>query len=121
MWLQAQRIIMLNQLAIPNYYTTLFNVFRGLLDETDSLELEYKIKDIEGWLSDDMNQLKLQEIEIRMFQNMDLLSGFVVRGEFITQFEINQKLEAIKQWLIMMLYQYLQYIRFTIPMDGLFR
>lgn len=110
---QAQRLLMLNPLVLPTYYSTLFATFKSLLTPEDSAKLEYMINDIEGWLSDELNKIQLQEVEQRMYNNMDLLSGFEVRGEFITQMMINDRLEKIKQWLTERLYVYLPNIRFT--------
>ena len=104
---------MLNPLAMPNYYGALFSSFKALLNEEHSAELDQKIKKIEEWLSDEYNPMTLSEAETRMFQNMDLLSGFLVDGVLITQMEINQKLEEIKDWLQMLLYMYQPHIRFT--------
>jgi hypothetical protein len=50
--------------------------FKYLLDDEDRAELEKMIKDVEDWLSDDLNPMTLDEAEMRMFQNMDLLSYF---------------------------------------------
>lgn len=114
-WKQCKQMLMLNPLAMPSYYTALFSSFRALLDEEHIKELDKKIKEVEVWLSDDLNPMTLDEAEMRMFQNMDLLSGFEVRGQMITQMEINQRLEEIKTWLTQLLYMYLPYIRFTTP------
>ena len=110
---QCQRLLMLNPLMMSGYWTALFNTFKSLLVDEDVEELEGMIKEIEVWLSDEYNPMTLQEMEIRMFQNMDLLSGFEVNGNIITQMEINEKLEKIKGWLTQKLYEYLPYIRFT--------
>jgi hypothetical protein len=59
--------------------------------------------------------MTLEEAEMRMFQNMDLLSGFDVNGEFITQMEINKRLEEIKSWLNERFYSILPNIRFSSP------
>jgi len=98
---------------MPSYYGTLFASFRALLDTQHIEQLDAQIKEVEKWLSDDLNKMTLDEVEMRMFQNMDLLSGFEVNGQMITQMEINQKLEEIKTWLTQLLYVYLPYIRFT--------
>lgn len=79
--------------------------------------LTHKIQAVEQWLSDEYNQLSLRECEMRMWNNMDLLSGFLVNGVLITQMEINEKLENIKQWLFDIYFQYMQYIRFTIQVQ----
>lgn len=110
---QCQRLLMMNPLMMSTYYTTLFTTFRSLLTEDDSIVLDYHIKNIEGWLSDDLNKMTLQEAELRMYNNMDLLSGFLVRGSMITQMEIQQKLEEVKTWLTQRLYTYMYHIRFT--------
>ena len=112
-WNNANRLIMLNPLMMPAYYSTLFMVFRNLLNEEDFAELNAKVKAIEDWISDDLNPLTLHEAEIRMYNNMDLLSGFEVRGQLITQYDINARLEQIKQYLIQKLYEYQAYVRFT--------
>ena len=112
---QCSRLLMMNPLVIPTYYSTLFATFKSLLTEEHALVLQYQIDDVEGWLSDDLNKMNLQEAELRMYNNLDLLSGFQVRGEFLTQMMINEKLEKIKGWLTSLLYQYLKEIRFTTP------
>lgn len=114
----CRELLMLNPLAMPSYYTSLFSAFKSLLDPEHIAELNAKIKAIEEWLSDEYNPMTLSEAETRMFQNMDLLSGFQVNGVLITQIDINQKLEEIKSWLTQLLYEYMNYIRFTqqIPM-----
>ena len=84
-------------------------------DEESFRELEKRVKQIDEWISDDLNPLTLQEAELRMWNNMDLLSGFEVRGEMITQMEINAKLDEIKQFLIQLHFSYSRYIRWTIP------
>jgi hypothetical protein len=61
--------------------------------------------------------MTLSEIETRMFQNLDLLSGFEVNGNIITQMEINERLEVIKDWLQQLLYHYLDDIRLTKVID----
>jgi hypothetical protein len=112
-------MLQINPLVYPQYYTTLFNTFKGLLSEQEIAILDEQIKLFEEWLSDDLNPLTLQEAEMRMYQNNDLLSGFEVRGTFITQMEINQKLEQIRQWLIRVFYMKARDIRFTqqIPIE----
>ena len=60
---------MLNPLAHQTYYSTLFNMFRGLLAEEHVQELNAMVKEIEDWMSDDFNNMTLQEMEILMFQN----------------------------------------------------
>jgi hypothetical protein len=114
-----QAMIMLggNYLSIPQYYTQLFSTFKLLLDEEHIKELDMKIKEIEVWLTDDFNPLNLQEAEIRMWNNMDLNSGFQVNGVMITQQEIYSKLDEIKNWLRSLLAVYLPYIRFTVPVQ----
>lgn len=114
---QCQRLLMVNPLAMNTYYTTLFNAFHSLLQDEDNQQLDEMIKHVEEWLSDDLNQMKLFEIEMRMYNNMDLLSGFQVNNVLITQMEINEKLEEIKGWLTQKLYEYLPYIRFTSQVD----
>ena len=114
-WKQCQKLLMLNPLMLPNYYGILFSAFKALLIQTHIDELNVKIEGFEEWMSDDLNTLKLSEIEIRMFNNLDLLSGFQVGADFRTQMEINQKLEEIKSWLTQLLYVYLPNIRFTQP------
>lgn len=98
----------------------LFTSFKSLMmimgDEENFNKLDKMIKDVEKWLSDDLNPLTLPEIELRMWNNMDLLSGFDVRGTFITQMEINSRLEMIKQYLIQLHFEYSRFIRWTIPM-----
>ena len=113
---QCQRMLMLNPLAMSGYYTALFTTFKSLLSEEHIQELDEKIKEIEDWLSDELNPMTLQEAELRMFNNMDLLSGFEVNNVLITQMEINERLEEIKGWLTQLLYMYLPNIRFTTPL-----
>src|SRR4030042_2258845 len=110
-WLGASQMMRLNSLAVSGYFSQLFLSMRPLLDEDENAELDARIKQIEDWLSDKYNQLKLYEIEMRMFQNMDLRSGFEVNGILITQIEINDKLEQIKQWLQAILYDKMKYVR----------
>lgn len=112
---QCQRLLMLNPLMMSGYYTALFNTFKSLLIEEDIQQLDAMIVAVEERLSDDYNQMTLQEAELRMFNNMDLLSGFEVGGKMVTQMEINQWLEEIKSWLTQRLYAYLPHIRFTTP------
>jgi len=112
-WRQCRQMLMLNPLAMPNYYGALFSSFKALLNEEHNAELNNKIKEIEEWLSDEYNPMTLSEAETRMFQNMDLLSGFQVNGKMITQMEINQKLEEIKDWLQNLLFLYQPHIRFS--------
>jgi hypothetical protein len=102
-----------NYLSIPQYYSQLFQTFRMLLVPEDQEKLNQMIKDVEDWLSDKYNPLTLQEAEIRMWNNMDLNSGFQVNGVLITQNEIYQRLDIIKNWLRGMIGEYLPYIRFT--------
>jgi len=104
---------MMNPLAMQGYYSTLFNSFKSLLIPQHKFMLDEMIKEIEDWLSDDYNKMTLQEAEIRMYSNMDLLSGFEVNGKLITQLEINERLEKIKTWLTQRLYEYMPNIRFT--------
>jgi len=104
---------MMNPLTMNSYYTTLFSAFKSLLTDEDNAQLDEMVAEIERWLSDDLNKMKLFEIEMRMFNNLDLLSGFQVSGVLITQMEINERLEEIKMWLTQKLYEYLPYIRFT--------
>lgn len=119
-WRQASRFIMMNPLMMSQYYTNLFTAFKSLMmimgDEENFKQLEKMIKDVEKWISDDLNQLTLAEAEIRMWNNMDLLSGFQVRGVLITQMEINSRLEMIKQYLIQMHFEYSRFIRWTQPL-----
>ena len=102
-----------NYLSVPQYYSMLFQTFKMLLVQEDLVRLDAEIKVVEDWLSDRHNRLTLQEAEIRMWNNMDLNSGFQVDGVFITQQEIYQKLDLIKNWLRGLLGEYLPYIRFT--------
>lgn len=96
----------------------MFNAFKSLLIEEHTLMLQYFIKDVEGWLSDENNVMTLHEAEIRMFSNMDLTSGFEVRGEMIEQRMIYERLEKIKSWLQSLLYGfYMPQIRFTQPLQ----
>lgn len=116
MWRNCQRLLLLNPLVLPTYYTTLFNAFKSLISmfsEEDYNELLARIAEVEKFISDDLNPLSLQEAEMRMYNNLDLLSGFQVNGQLITQYEINAKLEEIKTWLNQLLYEYLPHIRFT--------
>jgi hypothetical protein len=119
-WRQCSRFIMMNPLMMSQYYMNLFTSFKSLMmimgDEENFNKLDKMIKDVEKWLSDDLNPLTLPEIELRMWNNMDLLSGFDVRGTFITQMEINSRLEMIKQYLIQLHFEYSRFIRWTIPM-----
>ena len=111
---QAERMLMINPLMMSDYWSALFNTFRGMIDEEDLNILNKSVADIEEWLSDDFNPMTLDEAEVLMFQNMDLYSGFEVNGEMITQQHINQKLQAIKNWLQQLLYgKYMPNIRFT--------
>lgn len=117
-WNQAGRIMSVNYLAMSDYYNQLFAVFRSLMvimeDEKNYEKLNAMIKEIEEWLSDDLNPMTLPEAEMRMFQNMDLLSGFQVNGQMITQLEIYDKLNKIKSWLQDIYYNYAVKIRFTV-------
>jgi len=115
-WRSCERMLMLNPLAHQTYYSTLFNMFRGLLAPQHIQELNARVKEIEIWLSDDFNKMTLHEAEVRMFQNMDLLSGFEVNGQLISQMEINTRLEEIKNWLQGLLYAYMEHIRFTVAL-----
>jgi len=113
---QCNKLLMMNPLMMSNYWTTLFLSFRQFLsmfDEEEVNELDKKIKEVEAFLSDKLNPMTLSEAEMRMFNNMDLLSGFLVNGVIVTQYEINQKLEKIKVWLTGLLYSYTQHVRFT--------
>lgn len=112
-WRQCQRLLSMNSLAMNTYYSQLFASFKALLDDDDRQILEAQIKDIEAWLSDEYNQITLHEAELRMFNNMDLLSGFQVNGVLITQMEIQERLEEVKSWLNGKLYEIMPYIRFT--------
>jgi len=113
---QCRRLLSMNPLMINTYYSQLFASFKALLDDEDRQILEAQIKDIEAWLSDEYNPMTLHEAELRMFNNMDLLSGFQVNGVLITQMEIQQRLEEVKSWLTERLYSILPFIRFTMPM-----
>lgn len=114
-WRSCEKMLMLNPLAHQTYFTTLFNMFRGLLAPEHLEDLEKRIKEIEVWMSDEFNKMTLHELELRMFQNLDWLSGFEVNGEFVSQMEINTRLEKIKDWLQQLLYAYMPHIRFTVP------
>lgn len=117
---QIDKIIFTNPLMMNDYWTTLFNTARGLLDEKDIKMLDMAIMQLEQWLSDDFNTMTLEEAEVLMFQNMDLKSGFEVNGEMITQQEILRRLQQIKNWLQRVLYsKYLPQIRFTqrVPLE----
>lgn len=118
-WKQCQRFLMMNPLMMSQYYTNLFTAFKSLMmimgDEDNFRQLEKRLDEINKWISDDLNPLTLQEAELRMWNNMDLLSGFEVKGEMITQMQINAKLDEIKQWLIQLHFEYSRYIRWTIP------
>jgi len=111
----------MNSLMMNDYWTQLFTSFKSLMrlfgDEENLEELEKRIKDIEDWLSDEYNPMTLQEAEVLMFQNMDLLSGFIVSGQMITQQDINSRLNKIKQYLNELIYDYLPHIRFTQQMQ----
>ena len=109
----CQRLLMFNPLMMSGYYGALFGSFKALLVQQDIELLDQMIKSVEERLSDEFNVMELSEIEMRMFNNMDLLSGFEVNGVMITQMEINQLLEEIKSWLNQKLYEYLPHIRFT--------
>ena len=115
-WRNAYGLAMLNPLAHPTYYTTLFETFKALLNEEHTEELNKQIKQVEEMLSDDFNKITLHEAELRMYQNMDLLSGFEVNGVLITQLEIQNKLEEIKKWLLSLLFAYMPYVRYTQPL-----
>lgn len=105
---------MINPLMMSDYWTALFNTFKGLLEEEDIKIIDTATKEIEVWMSDEFNPMTLAEAEVLMFQNMDLYSGFEVNGQMITQQEINQKLQTIKTWLQQILYgKYMPHIRFT--------
>lgn len=114
---QCYRMLSINPLMMNDYWTQLFSSFKSLIsffgDEDNLAELDNKIKYIEQWISDDYNPMSIAEAEVRMFQNMDLLSGFEVNGNLITQMEINHRLNDIKAWLTELLYEYLPHIRFT--------
>ena len=112
---QCQRLLMLNPLMMSGYYTALFNTFKSLLGDNDIEQLDEMIREVELKLTDEYNTMTLSEAELRMFNNMDLLSGFEVNGVMVTQMEINQWLEEIKSWLTQRLYAYLPHIRFTTP------
>lgn len=114
---QCMELVKMNALMIPQYYTMLFLSFESLLVDEDIYRLRLMKKDIEDWLSDDINKLSLNEIEIRMYNNMDLNSGFQVNGIMITQMQINERLNQVKNWCTQKLYQYLRYIRFTAPIS----
>lgn len=115
-WKQCRTMLMLNPLAMNTYYTQLFEAFKGLFSAFGSEDYEIlvkKIAEVESWLSDEYNKLTLYEAELRMFNNMDLLSGFVVNGVLITQFDIQTRLEEIKKWLNERLFVYMPHIRFV--------
>jgi len=120
-WKSCFRLLSMNSLMMNDYWTQLFTSFKSLMrlfgDEENLEELEKRIKDIEDWLSDEYNPMTLQEAEVLMFQNMDLLSGFIVSGQMITQQDINSRLNEIKQYLNELIYDYLPHIRFTQQMQ----
>lgn len=117
-WRQCERLTLGSYLTNQTFYNTMFTAFKSLLIQEHALMLDYFLYDIQGWLSDDMNQLTLQEAEIRMFSNMDLTSGFEVRGEMITQMMIYERFEKIKGWLQELLYGfYMPNTRFTMPLQ----
>lgn len=119
MFRQCQRLLMLNPLMMNTYYTQLFQSFAGFFqmmgDEEGHKIIQVQIKEVEGWLSDDLNKITLHEAELRMFNNLDLLSGFEVNGVLITQMQIQDRLEEIKSFLNQRLYQLMPHIRFTQP------
>lgn len=106
-----------NPLIIPTYYSTLFITFQSLLNMEDVMRLQKMIMDFEESMTDDLNRLTLQEMEIRMYNNMDLNSGFQVNGVLVSQMEINNKLNEIKIWLTQKLFEYMKRIRFTTTVD----
>lgn len=106
-----------NPLALQNYYSTLFITFKALLTVEDIFRLNKMIKDLEDYISDDLNPLTLREAEVRMYNSNDLLAGFMVRGIIITQLDIQEKLEDIKLWLTEKLFEYMPNIRFTMPIQ----
>ena len=110
---QCMTVLGGNYLSIPQYYSMLFQTFRMLLVTEDRDKLNHMILEVEDWISDRYNRLTLAEAEIRMWNNMDLSSGFQVDGVLITQQEIYQRLDLIKNWLRGLLGEYLPYIRFT--------
>ena len=116
-WRNANRLVSMNPLMMNSYYTTLFQVFRNMFmlfgDDENLTKMEKMIGEIEILLSDDLNPMTLNEAELRMFNNMDLLSGFEVNGRIVTQMEINERLEKVKTWLVGILYAYLPEVRFT--------
>ena len=103
-----------------DYYSQLFNTFKQMFEmfggEEDKKYLDAMIKTFEEYVSDDLNPMTLEECELRMFQNMDLLSGLQVRGAFITQQDMNTMLNNIKSWLNNKLWEYMTMVRFTTPM-----
>lgn len=114
---QCLTMLRINPLVMSTYYSTLFLTFKSLLVFEDIQRLNHMVKDIEKWLCDDFNKITLKEIELRMYNNMDLNSYFLVNGEEIRQLHINSRLEDIKQWLTQKLYLYLRFIRFTAPIE----
>lgn len=110
---QCLELIRTNPLVMANYYTQLITTFRSLLNDEDEARMLHILKEIEDWLSDDLNKITLQEAEYLMYNNNDLKSGFEVNGKMITQLEINQRLQELKNWLMYKLYEYLPSIRFT--------
>lgn len=114
---QCIEILKINPLAMSTYYSTLFATFKALLNNEDILRLTFWVDCFEDWLSDDLNDLRLHEIELRMYNNMDLNSGFLVNGVLITQLDIIKRLEDIKLWLTGRLYVYMGHIRFTSRLD----
>ncbi len=114
---QCLEMLRINPLMMATYYSTLILTFKSLLIVEDVLRVDHMVNDIELWLSDDLNKLSLKEIEMRMYNNMDLYSYFLVDGEPITQEMINDRLQDVKQWLTQRLYMYLRHIRFTTPIQ----
>ena len=119
-WRQSLRLIFTNPLTMNDYYSQLFNTFKQMFEmfggEEDKKYLEAMIKAFEEYVSDDLNPMTLEECELRMFQNMDLLSGLQVRGTFITQQDMLTMLNNIKSWLNNKLWEYMTMVRFTTPM-----
>lgn len=116
-WRQSLRLVFTNPLTMNDYYSQLFNTFKQMFEmfggEEDKKYLDAMIKTFEEYVSDDLNPMTLEECELRMFQNMDLLSGLQVRGAFITQQDMLSMLNNIKSWLNNKLWEYMTFVRFT--------
>lgn len=118
-WRTCYSQVFTNPMAMPLYYTTLFEMFKNLFFEMEDVvayfDLLKDIREFEDYISDDLNPMTLAEAELRMFQNMDLLSGFEVRGDLITQMQINQRLEFMRKKLMQYLLQSMSEVRFLTP------